>query len=77
MYIDDGLHFACGPNFTEVTNHLRLAYRECWDWLHRAGLAIEPDKTEVIFFQNSHAALQRPNCIWLADGPQTRSRIPR
>ena len=41
--------------------------RACWDWLHSSGLAIEPDKTEVIFFTNSHARHQRPSHIWLAD----------
>ena len=67
MYVDDGNLFACGSDFSEVTNRLRSAYLDCWNWLHRAGLAIEPDKTEVIFFQNSHARHARPANIWLAD----------
>jgi Reverse transcriptase (RNA-dependent DNA polymerase) len=67
MYVDDGNLFACGATFTDVTSRLRSAYRECWDWLHLSGLAIEPDKTEVIFFTNSHAHQQRPPHIWLAD----------
>jgi hypothetical protein len=67
MYVDDGNLFACGTDFAQVSNRLRLAYRECWDWLHKAGLAIEPDKTEVTFFQNSHAGHRRPDYIWLAD----------
>jgi hypothetical protein len=67
MYVDDGLLFACGTGFTEVTTRLCLAYRTCWDWLHSSGLAIEPDKTEVIFFTNSHVRHQRPSHIWLAD----------
>jgi hypothetical protein len=67
MYVDDGNLFACGTDFSVVTDRLRLAYCKCWDWLHRAGLAIEPDKTEVIFFTNSHAGLRWPTHIWLAD----------
>jgi hypothetical protein len=53
MYVDDGNLFTCGTDFSEVTDRLRLAYLDCWNWLHRAGHAIEPDKTEVIFFENS------------------------
>lgn len=67
MYVDDGLLFTCGTDFAEVTTRLRLAYRACWDWLHSSGLAIEPDKTEVLFFTNSHTRHQRPSHIWLAD----------
>ena len=67
MYVDDGNLFACGTDFSQVVTHLRKAYRVCWDWLHKAGLNIEPDKTEVIFFQNSHADAHRPKHIWLAD----------
>ena len=70
MYVDDGNLFACGSDFSEVTNHLCSAYNDCWSWLNRAGLSIEPDKTEVIFFKNSHAGHQRPNHIWLADPTQ-------
>ena len=70
MYVDDGNLFACGSDFSEVTNHLCSAYNDCWSWLNRAGLSIEPDKTEVIFFKNSHAGHQHPNHIWLADPTQ-------
>jgi hypothetical protein len=66
MYVDDGNLFACGTDFDEVTARLRHAYLDCWNWLNRAGLAIEPDKPEVIFFTNSHTA-HRPTRIWLAD----------
>jgi hypothetical protein len=67
IYVDDGNLFTCGTDFSQVVTHLRNAYRVCWDWLHKAGLNIEPDKTEVIFFQNSHADAHRPKHIWLAD----------
>ena len=67
MYVNDRNLFACGSDFSEVTNRLCSAYNDCWSWLNRASLSIEPDKTEVIFFKNSHAGHQRPNHIWLAD----------
>jgi hypothetical protein len=44
----------------------RFAYLDCWNWLHRAGLAIEPDKTEVIFLTVTTHTRRPPN-IWLAD----------
>jgi reverse transcriptase-like protein len=71
MYIDDGNLFACGTSYLEVTDHLCLAYWDCWNWLNRASLAIKPDKTEVIFFTNSHATHPCPNRIWLADPSHT------
>ena len=67
MYIDNGNLFACGSDFSEVSNRLCLAYLDYWNWLNRAGISIEPDKTEVIFFTNSHATQPRPNRFWLAD----------
>jgi hypothetical protein len=63
MYVNDGNLFACGTNFDEVTKCLRHVYLDCWNWFDRAGLAIEPDTTEVVFFTNSHAAHRRPTRI--------------
>ena len=51
MYIDDGILFACAPEWDGVTSLLRARYTVCDDWLRKSGLAIEPDKTEVMFFQ--------------------------
>jgi hypothetical protein len=67
MYIDDGNILACGENYNNIISLLCSAYRVCWDWLTHAGLKIEPDKMEAIFFQNLRAKQVRPPAIWLAD----------
>jgi hypothetical protein len=51
MYIDDGILFACAEEWTDVERLLGAQYTVCDEWLRRAGLAIEPDKTELLFFQ--------------------------
>ena len=51
MYVDDGALFACADEWAGVETLLRARYTVCEEWLRRAGLAIEPDKTELIFFQ--------------------------
>ena len=51
MYVDDGVLFACAETWEGVTKLLRARYAVCLDWLTRAGLAIEPDKTELLFFR--------------------------
>ena len=61
MYVDDGALFACADEWADVDKLLRARYTVCEDWLHRAGLAIEPDKTE--FTSRSQESL-------------TRSRLP-
>jgi hypothetical protein len=64
MYVDDGILFACAQEWEEVERLLRARYTICEEWLRRSGLAIEPDKTELLFFQklyecNSTAAPTR------------------
>ena len=54
MYVDDGLLFACGPTWDDVSTTLRSHYELCDKWLHWAGLAAEPDKTELMFFQKPY-----------------------
>jgi hypothetical protein len=51
MYIDDGVIFACGREWNQIEGTMRRGYTECAEWLTRAGLNIEPDKTELIFFR--------------------------
>ena len=51
MYVDDGALFACAEQWVDVEKLLRARYTVCEDWLRRTGLAIEPDKTELIYFQ--------------------------
>ena len=54
MYVDDGLLFACAEEWADVVTLLRVRYSVCEEWLRRAGLAIEPDKTELLFFQKPY-----------------------
>lgn len=55
MYIDDGILFACRPTWTDVTHNLAAHYATCDNWLHRAGLAAEPNKMELMFFQKPYS----------------------
>ena len=60
MYVDDGVIFACGDRWEEVTAVLQARYQICMDWLQWAGLAIEPDKTELMFFQRPYERNPEP-----------------
>ena len=51
MYIDDGVVFACGRNWKSIETTMCKGYAECTEWLTRAGLKVEPDKTELLFFR--------------------------
>ena len=69
MYVDDGALFACANEWADVQSLLRERYSICEEWLSRAGLSIEPDKTEAIFFQKpwSRKQLETPSRILLRD----------
>ena len=69
MYIDDGVIFACAETWSGVTALLRARYAVCLDWLTRAGLSIEPDKTELLFFRKpgSHNIIPPPTHLFLPD----------
>jgi hypothetical protein len=54
MYVDDGILFACAEEWADVERLLRARYTVCEEWLRRSGLAIEPDKTELLFFQKPY-----------------------
>ena len=54
MYVDDEILFACAAEWAVVARLLRVRYSVCEEWLRRSGLAIEPDKTEVLFFQKPY-----------------------
>jgi hypothetical protein len=54
MYIDDGILFACAEDWSDVEKLLWAWYTVCDEWLRRAGLAIEPDKTELLFFEKPY-----------------------
>jgi len=51
MYIDDGAIFMCGCNWKEIETAMRDIYTMCIEWLTRAGLNMELEKMELIFFQ--------------------------
>ena len=67
MYIDDGVIFACAETWEGVSTLLRARYAVCLDWLARAGLAIEPDKTELLFFRKpgGHNVIPPPAHLFL------------
>ena len=66
MYVDDGVIFACAKDWGEVTNLLQTRYTVCMEWLRKSGLAIEPDKTELMFFQRPYARNPAPRPSQLA-----------
>ena len=69
MYVDDGILFACAPDWEGVETLLHARYTVCEDWLRMLGLAIEPDKTEVMFFEKARErhATPLPRCLLLPD----------
>ena len=56
MYVDDGTLFACTDEWADVDRLLQARYTVCEDWLRHSGLSIEPDKTELIYFQKPGVA---------------------
>lgn len=65
MYVDDGVLFACGTQWSEVAGTLSSHYTDRVDWLTRAGLAIESDKTELLFFKRRREQEPPPARIFL------------
>jgi hypothetical protein len=60
MYVDDGIIFAQGRDWDTVTEALKAQYVICEEWLVRNNLAIEPEKTELIFFRPPRAKKNPP-----------------
>jgi len=60
MYINDGAIFVCGRNWRDIENALRNCYTLCTEWLERAGLSIEPDKTKLIYFKRPQEKMAPP-----------------
>jgi hypothetical protein len=71
MYVDNGNIFTWGPMYQVMECKLRDCYTECHYWCIRAGLTIEPDKTELILFSHPrpNPALHgpRPSTTYLPD----------
>jgi Reverse transcriptase (RNA-dependent DNA polymerase) len=65
MYIDNGAIFACGGSWENVEDIMREGYSVCLDWLTRAGLNAEPDKTELTFFNKPKERVKPPKYIQL------------
>jgi hypothetical protein len=66
MYVDDGVILAHADDWESVDCLLIAWYRHCEEWLRRSNLAIEPDKTEVLYFRTPRQRLDfPPNCICL------------
>ena len=65
MYIDDGTIFTCGKEWSNIKESMRYGYNMCIDWLTRAGLNIELDKTELMFFRKPRECIEPPLYIHL------------
>ena len=65
MYIDDGTLFTCMDNWEEVAESLSTNYLICINWLTHAGMAVEPDKTELLFFRKQQEKVKPPSSIHL------------
>jgi hypothetical protein len=74
MYVEDGVIMVHADNWQSVDRLLIARYRHCEEWLRRSNLAIEPDKTEVLYF---HRPYQRndfpPNHICLPNPSENTS----
>jgi hypothetical protein len=69
MYVDDNILFTCAQEWGEVERLLQARYTICEEWLRRSGLAIEPDKTELLFFQKLYKrnSIPAPSRLILLD----------
>ena len=65
MYINDGALFTCSHSWRKIKQTLRDCYSTCDKWLTQAGLNIEPDKTELIFFCRRGEQTMPPHYIHL------------
>ena len=68
MYVDDGVIFAQGDDWDTVNTLLMARYQVCEEWLRRNNLAIEPEKTELVYFRKPWARnCTPPDRIYLPD----------
>jgi hypothetical protein len=69
MYVDDSILFAASEEWRDVERLLMAQYTVCDEWLRRSGLAIKPDKTELLFFQKPYErnAVPAPTRLVLPD----------
>jgi hypothetical protein len=79
MYVDDGILFAAAEEWRDVERLLMARYTVCEEWLRCSGLAIEPDKTELLFFQKPYErnAVPAPTRLVLPDPTITSYYVVR
>jgi len=65
MYVDDGVLFACGAEWEDVRDSLLNQYDTCISWLTKAGMAVEPDKMELLFFRHQRERVDPPSHMFL------------
>jgi hypothetical protein len=65
MYIDNGAIFMCRKKWKDVEEAMRSSYTVCVEWLTWAGLNVEPEKTELLFFRKQKKGPAPPNYIHL------------
>jgi hypothetical protein len=74
MYVDDGNLYAQAPTYQLLEQKIQSYYEECHAWCIKAGLTIEPEKTEIIFFScmQPNPALHgtRPTTVYLPSWEQ-------
>jgi hypothetical protein len=74
MYVDDGVIMAHADDWESVDRLLIARYQHCEEWLRRSNLAIEPDKTEVLYFCTPRQRLDfPPNRICLPNPSENTS----
>jgi hypothetical protein len=69
MYVDNSILFAAVEEWRDMERLLTARYAVCEEWLRHSDLAIEPDKTELLFFQKPYErnALPAPTRLVLPD----------
>ena len=65
MYVDNRDIFTCGDSWRKIENTMQEGYTKCINWLTQAGLNMEPEKTELIFFRKLRERLEPPHYIHL------------
>jgi Reverse transcriptase (RNA-dependent DNA polymerase) len=75
IYVDDGNIFARAPSYDLLALKLHDCYAACHGWCHMAGLTIEPEKMEVLFFSQKRLSSaihgDQPERILLPDWDQS------
>ena len=77
MYVDDRAIFICGHGWEDIENSMQVEYMMCIDWLTKARLSAEPDKTELIYFRKCGEKTDPPHHMSLPlPTPNTHYQVP-